>query len=99
MAQLYDPANARNPTKVKELQEHLQLLQRSPQGWIVADGLMGSSNPDARFMGALTFIVKINQDWLAITMNLQILLFLFLLTSKKIGPISRKMMPVSFWSV
>ncbi|KAJ9295525.1 hypothetical protein DTO271G3_5981 [Paecilomyces variotii] len=69
VAQLYDPANARNPTKVKELQEHLQSLQRSPQGWIIADGLMGSSNPDARFMGALTFIVKINQDWSNLTEN------------------------------
>ncbi|KAL1860145.1 member of the karyopherin-beta [Paecilomyces lecythidis] len=63
VTQLYDPANARNPTKVKELQEHLQFLQKSPQGWIIADGLMSSGNPDARFMGALTFIVKINQDW------------------------------------
>lgn len=69
MAQLYDPANARNPAKIKELQEQLQFLQKSPQGWIIADGLMGSSNPDSRFMGALTFIVKINQDWLATLPN------------------------------
>lgn len=63
MSQLYDPANAGNPTKIKVIQEHLQTLQKSPQAWLVANGLLSDSHTDLRFFGALTFTVKINQNW------------------------------------
>jgi len=63
VAQLYDPANQRNPAKVKAIQEHLQLLQKSPHAWLIADALLSSDSTDARFFGALTFTVKINHDW------------------------------------
>ncbi|KAI9929911.1 hypothetical protein MW887_011721 [Aspergillus wentii] len=63
VSQLYDPANAGNPAKIKLIQEHLQVLQKGPQAWLIANSLLGHENTDLRFFGALTFTVKINQDW------------------------------------
>ncbi|OJJ48277.1 hypothetical protein ASPZODRAFT_130249 [Penicilliopsis zonata CBS 506.65] len=63
VSQLYDPANAGNPAKIKLIQEHLQALQKGPQAWLIANDLLGSDSTDARFFGALTFTVKINHDW------------------------------------
>lgn len=63
VSQLYDPANAGNPTKINFIQEHLQALQKGPHAWLIANDLLGSDNPGLRFFGALTFTVKINHDW------------------------------------
>lgn len=38
-------------------------MQRSQQGWQVADALLQSEDTNVRFFGALTFTIKINQDW------------------------------------
>ncbi|PWY75182.1 importin 13 [Aspergillus heteromorphus CBS 117.55] len=61
--QLYDPANTGNPAKIKVIQEQLQSLQKSPQAWQIANDLLTDANTDLRFFGALTFTVKINNDW------------------------------------
>jgi hypothetical protein len=45
------------------IQERLQVLQKSGAGWIIADGLLASEDPNARFFGALTLTIKINHDW------------------------------------
>lgn len=63
VSQLYDPTNAGNPTKIKTIQEHLQTLQKGPQAWLVANALLSDGGTDSRFFGALTFTVKINNDW------------------------------------
>ncbi|PYH41718.1 putative importin 13 [Aspergillus saccharolyticus JOP 1030-1] len=63
VSQLYDPANTGNPAKIKAIQEHLQRLQKGPQAWLIANHLLAEDNTDLRFFGALTFTVKINQDW------------------------------------
>lgn len=63
MSQLYDPANTGNPAKIKAIQEHLQILQKGPQAWLIANDLLSDESTDLRFFGALTFTVKINQDW------------------------------------
>ena len=63
MSQLYDPGNTGNPAKIKAIQEHLQSLQKGPQAWLIANHLLSEGNTDLRFFGALTFTVKINQDW------------------------------------
>ncbi|RAL14222.1 putative importin 13 [Aspergillus homomorphus CBS 101889] len=63
VSQLYDPANTGNPAKIQAIQEHLQGLQKSPQAWLVANYLLAEQNTDLKFFGALTFTVKINQDW------------------------------------
>ncbi|PYI20743.1 importin 13 [Aspergillus violaceofuscus CBS 115571] len=63
VSQLYDPANTGNPAKIKAIQEHLQSLQKGPQAWLIANHLLAEDNTDLRFFGALTFTVKINQDW------------------------------------
>ncbi|RMJ21414.1 hypothetical protein PHISP_07717 [Aspergillus sp. HF37] len=63
VSQLYDPANAGNPTKINFIQEHLQALQKGPHAWLIANDLLGSDNAGLRFFGALTFTVKINHDW------------------------------------
>ncbi|KAG2416133.1 hypothetical protein HFD88_007325 [Aspergillus terreus] len=63
VAQLYDPANTGNPAKIKAIQDHLQILQKSPQAWLIANDLLTDDATGSRFFGALTFTVKINHDW------------------------------------
>lgn len=58
--QLYDPANQRNPTRIHDIQSRLQNLQKSDNAWAIADSLLRERSPHHRFMGALTFTVKIN---------------------------------------
>ena len=48
---------------VARIQDVLQRYQRSYQGWAFADELFKSQDPQVRFFGALTFIIKINNDW------------------------------------
>lgn len=62
MKSLYDP-NGRTPAELKSIQERLQEIQKLPQGWQIADGLVNANDTDLRFFGALTFTVKINQSW------------------------------------
>lgn len=52
-----------SPKKIGRIQETLQRLQKSPEGWQMADALLGCNDDKVRFFGALTFTVKINQDW------------------------------------
>lgn len=68
MSQLYDPANAGNPPKITLIQEQLQTLQKSPQAWLIANSLLSDNGTDLRFFGALTFTVKINQDWCVVAL-------------------------------
>ena len=49
--------------EVSRIQTVLQKYQRSQQGWRFADELLQSQDPNVRFFGALTFTVKINNDW------------------------------------
>ena len=58
--QLYQPGN---PQVIAAIQEQLQALQRSPDGWQLADAFLGSSDDKVRFFGALTFTVKLNLEW------------------------------------
>lgn len=61
---LYDPANQRDPARINEIQTRLQQLQKTDNAWAIADALL--QHPDSvqhRFMGALTFTVKINVSW------------------------------------
>ncbi|KAJ5665335.1 Armadillo-like helical [Penicillium maclennaniae] len=60
VTQLYDPANQRNPAKIDEVQSQLQHLQKSEHAWEIADSLLRERSAHHRFMGALTFTVKIN---------------------------------------
>ncbi|QGA16765.1 hypothetical protein EYB26_004435 [Talaromyces marneffei] len=48
---------------IKSIQDKLQQIQKSPQGWDVARYLLDHPDSSTRFFGALTFIVKINQSW------------------------------------
>ena len=56
---LYDPGSAK---KVAETDATLRVLQRSPQGWEIADALLNSNDENVRFFGALTFTVKLSTD-------------------------------------
>lgn len=56
---LYDPGNAK---KISQNEATLRVLQRSPQGWEIADALLKSSDEQVRFFGALTLTVKLNAD-------------------------------------
>ncbi|KAK6431275.1 member of the karyopherin-beta [Oleoguttula sp. CCFEE 5521] len=56
---LYQPGNA---TIIVQIQDQLQLLQRSGEGWQLADALLGNNDINVRFFGALTFTVKLNND-------------------------------------
>ena len=57
---LYQPGS---PQDIARIQDALQKLQRSQQGWQFADALLRSHDDKVRFFGALTFTIKINQDW------------------------------------
>lgn len=48
---------------VSHVQSVLQTFQRSQQGWLLADELLQNQDSHVRFFGALTFTVKINNDW------------------------------------
>jgi len=56
---LYGPGDAR---KIPEIEATLRVLQRSPQGWEMGDALLGSTDENVRFFGALTLTVKVNAD-------------------------------------
>lgn len=56
---LYQPGN---PQVISQIQEQLQTLQRSNDGWQLADALLGYEDINIRFFGALTFTVKLNND-------------------------------------
>jgi hypothetical protein len=59
IVQLYQPGA---PETIAKTQETLQKLQRSPQGWQLANSLASHENEQVRFFAALTFIVKLNTD-------------------------------------
>lgn len=59
ITQLYSPGA---PEKVASIQETLQRLQRSPEGWQLATSLLGHGDEQVRFFAALTFTVKLNTD-------------------------------------
>lgn len=54
---LYQP---NPPETVSRIQDVLQRVQRSPQGWQISHGLLEKSNDNVKFFGALTIIVKLN---------------------------------------
>ncbi|KAI5855601.1 armadillo-type protein [Durotheca rogersii] len=57
--ELYKP----NPAaKIARIQEVLQGLQRSPDGWQLAQGLLSRPDGNVKFFGALTIIVKLNTE-------------------------------------
>lgn len=58
--QFYQPGN---PAVIAKINEELQRLQHSDDGWRLADGLLGSTEEQVRFFGALTFMVKLNSHW------------------------------------
>lgn len=61
---LYQPGP---PPLTHRLQEELQKLQQSTEGWRLADILLGSDDNNVRFFGALTFYVKVNSAWESLT--------------------------------
>ncbi|WPH00834.1 Hypothetical protein R9X50_00366400 [Acrodontium crateriforme] len=56
---LYQP---NSPKIIQEINNQLQHLQLSSDGWQMADTLLGSNDSTVRFFGALTFQVKLNND-------------------------------------
>lgn len=56
---LYQPGD---PATISHIEKSLQQLQRSPQAWQIADALLGSTDVNVRFFGALTFTVKLTSD-------------------------------------
>ncbi|ODQ66040.1 ARM repeat-containing protein [Nadsonia fulvescens var. elongata DSM 6958] len=56
--QLY---STHDSTLVEQIQNTLQQLQRSQDGWLIADSLMNSSSPNCQFFAALTYTVQINR--------------------------------------
>jgi precorrin-3B methylase len=64
VTELYNPANQRDPARINEIQTRLQQLQKTENAWAIADSLLQSEHSaHHRFMGALTFTVKINVSW------------------------------------
>lgn len=56
---LYQP----NPPEIiAKIQEVLHRLQRSPEGWQLAQSLIAHREDNIRFYAALTLIIKLNRD-------------------------------------
>ncbi|KAG0637530.1 hypothetical protein HOY80DRAFT_262725 [Tuber brumale] len=56
---LYQPGS---PQVLSQIQETLQAVQRSQDGWKLADSLLAIDDQYVQFFGALTFTVKLNSD-------------------------------------
>jgi hypothetical protein len=56
---LYSPGP---PDRIKQIQEVLQKVQKSPEGWQLAESLLSNPDEKIKFFGALTFIVKLNTE-------------------------------------
>lgn len=56
---LYQP---NPPETISRIQEVLHRLQRSPEGWQLAQSLIAHREDNIRFYAALTLIVKLNRD-------------------------------------
>ncbi|KFX90214.1 hypothetical protein V490_06567 [Pseudogymnoascus sp. VKM F-3557] len=59
VTELYQPGD---PKRIAHIQEALHTLQRSADGWQLANSLLQSSDEKVQFFGALTFTVKLNTD-------------------------------------
>lgn len=57
--ELYQPGH---PERIAKIQQALQTLQRSAEGWQLANSLLQSTDEKVQFFGALTFTVKLNTD-------------------------------------
>ncbi|KAJ2895920.1 hypothetical protein MKZ38_006038 [Zalerion maritima] len=57
---LYSPGQ--NPARLSQIQEILQSLQKSAGGWKLAAGLLANQDDKIRFFGALTIVVKLNNE-------------------------------------
>jgi hypothetical protein len=56
---LYQP---NPPETISKIQEVLHRLQRSPEGWQLAQSLITHREDNIRFYAALTLIIKLNRD-------------------------------------
>jgi len=56
---LYQP---NPPETIAKIQEVLHRLQRSPEGWQLAQSLIAHREDNIRFYAALTLIIKLNRD-------------------------------------
>jgi hypothetical protein len=55
------------PEQIHAIDRHLKQVQASEQGWWLADRLLSCQQSEARFFGALTFSVKLNNDQWQVT--------------------------------
>lgn len=55
-------SGAARPDEIQAIQAKLQERQHELDGWQLANALLGSHDANVRFFGALTFVVKINQE-------------------------------------
>lgn len=46
-----------------EIQSLLVPLQRNPEGWKLAEYMLQQDDPNVKFFGISTYIVKMNSDW------------------------------------
>ncbi|KAI0022088.1 armadillo-type protein [Xylariomycetidae sp. FL0641] len=60
--ELYKP---NPPETISQIQEVIQRLQKSPQGWQLSQGLLARPGDNVKFIGALTIIVKLNTEKLS----------------------------------
>jgi hypothetical protein len=56
---LYKPGSG---TQAQRISDQLIQLQRSPDAWNLADGLMSSNDANVRFNAAIMFTAKLNNE-------------------------------------
>lgn len=60
ISELYSPSSS--PQTVKDAQEQLLVAQKSQFGWELANALLKEPEPNAQFLGAVTFAIKLNDE-------------------------------------
>lgn len=61
-----------NPALLQQAQDELRTIQKSANGWLLAQELLNSNNPNAQFLGAQTFLVQLNlQEYLPSHVQIQ----------------------------
>lgn len=71
MTELYQPGS---PQRIAQIQQALHTVQKSPEGWQLANSLLQSNDEKVQFFGALTFTIKLNTDSYVFTLITCVLL-------------------------
>lgn len=54
--------NPKDASKIQQFSQELQSIQLSQDGWAIADAMLSENDSNLKFIGALTFQIKLNKE-------------------------------------